>query len=239
MGKMNCMCEAEGRAWTACQPFRVGLSIPEQVLLGAAFDRRVLQAEACLADGWHSEHPPVVLVQRGALVEFLPDRDGGMHVLGLVLPGEMVIPTGRRMAQRQLQAVAETEVLVSTADRFDVLLEEVPQVRVNLLNMVQTQLADARTWQVVLGRKTATEKVATLVLWLWERQGRAVEVPLHLSRSGLGQLTGLSVETVSRQMKRLERAGAVRLPAPTRLILRNEAVLRDMAGEPEREGHFT
>jgi CRP/FNR family transcriptional regulator len=74
---------------------------------------------------------------------------------------------------------------------------------------------------VLLGRKTATEKVASFLLLLARRSTltgcahvAAPEVPrfeLPLTRADIADYLGLTIETVSRQITRLKSAGTIRL----------------------------
>jgi CRP/FNR family nitrogen fixation transcriptional regulator len=79
---------------------------------------------------------------------------------------------------------------------------------------------------IVLGRKSATEKVATFLLDLGRRAGTdAVELPM--SRADIADHLGLTIETVSRSFTQLEREHVIEIPAHRRsIVLRNKAALR-------------
>lgn len=219
--------------WVSHHPLLEGLDPAARDRVRAAFDRQPLAPDDPLPTGVGGR-APVAMVRQGALAEYVPDKRGGVHLFGLVLPGELVAPSGPRLPQRRLKALGDTEVLLCEAAAFDALQSEVPRLPVNLLWIAQTQLRQAHDWQILLGRKTAAERVASLVLWLWERQGRGAEVSLHLGREGLGQLCGLTFETVSRQMKALERAGALRLPQPSRVSVLDAELLLALTGDTPR-----
>jgi CRP/FNR family transcriptional regulator len=82
---------------------------------------------------------------------------------------------------------------------------------------------------VLLGRRTAEEKVAAFLLSMRDRWARVIQaqvwVPLPMSRQDIGDFLGLTVETVSRMMTKLAREktivitpDGVRLLAPQRLV---------------------
>jgi CRP-like cAMP-binding protein len=177
-----------------------------------------------------SDAPFVGLVRAGVLREDLRTRDGQRHLLALTFAGETLSPLLPRRTQRQLSAMGPTEVLTCGRDDFDRLAATIPRLRLNLLRLVQDQLAEAQRWQVLLGRMAAPERVAAMLAWFLDRQGAPDEKHLPLSRCELGQLTGLTLETVSRQMRALEKAGVIALPLPTRIRVLDACALNAMTG---------
>ena len=79
---------------------------------------------------------------------------------------------------------------------------------------------------ILLGRKSAAEKVATFLLNMAGRiDGDAIELPM--SRGDIADYLGLTVETVSRTLTHFERSGAIELSTARRTIrLRDEPALR-------------
>ena len=87
-------------------------------------------------------------------------------------------------------------------------------------------LERAQAHMILLGRKSATEKVATFLLDMAERvHVDAIELPM--SRSDIADYLGLTIETVSRTLTQLERNAIIALPTARRnIVLRNKAALR-------------
>ena len=88
-----------------------------------------------------------------------------------------------------------------------------------MLEMTLDELDAAREWMLLLGRKTAREKIASLLaivarrdasLHLRTPQGRMV-FDLPLTREAMADYLGLTLETVSRQMSALKRDGVITL----------------------------
>jgi len=99
------------------------------------------------------------------------------------------------------------------------------------------QLHRARDHAMLLGRKTATERVAS---FLCDMQSRAahdaqgwIELPMH--RADIADHLGLTVETVSRTLTQLRR-GRVIDTMPGKISIRAARQLADMASDAQAEG---
>lgn len=159
--------------------------------------------------------PQLDIVLRGAVRNEVTDADGGSRLCGMAFAGEFLSPAGPRTTAVRRSAIGETVLLSCDGDVFAALMSDIPRLRLNYLEDLQDRVDETRRWQVMLGRKTAMQRVASLLLSFWERQGRPVEMDLRLSRAEMGQILSLTFETVSRQIKALEKAGVVALPLPS------------------------
>ena len=104
---------------------------------------------------------------------------------------------------------------------------------------LERTLADmdaARDWMLLLGRKTAAEKVATLLLMFARRlapiepgRAQAIAFDLPLSRTDMADYLGLRIETVSRNIWELEAAGVVEIAGGRGISVPDLRVLERMA----------
>jgi CRP/FNR family transcriptional regulator len=141
------------------------------------------------------------------LSKLLPD--GRRQVIGFALPGDFL---GLAMASTHMfTADALTPVKVCQFSRvgFSQLIDKRPPLMRRLMEMVAHELSLAQDQMVILGRRTAEEKIAAFLIGMRDRyarlSGQCVDVPLPMSRHDIGDFLGLSVETVSRMMTRLAR----------------------------------
>jgi CRP/FNR family nitrogen fixation transcriptional regulator len=96
-----------------------------------------------------------------------------------------------------------------------------------VVTAVMRSLERAQNHMLLLGRKSAVEKIATFLLDLSERTAPADAVDLPMSRIDIADHLGLTIETVSRSLTQLERQGVIELPAHRRSIrLRDKAALK-------------
>jgi len=105
--------------------------------------------------------------------------------------------------------------------------------------MTLNELDVVRDWLLLLGRKTAQEKVATFLTILARRAAVSGSKPptdgltfeLPLTREAMGDCLGLSIESVSRQMTGLRRCGVIDLLDGRLIHVPNYLALLDVAGE--------
>ncbi|MGC5779461.1 helix-turn-helix domain-containing protein [Methylobacterium sp. NFXW15] len=92
-------------------------------------------------------------------------------------------------------------------------------------------LERAQDHMMLLGRKSARERIATFLVTFSRRMacaGTAVDLPM--SRTDMADHLGLTVESVSRAVTQLEREGLIALPPNRRMVvLRDEAALAQLA----------
>ncbi|MBB4265630.1 Crp/Fnr family transcriptional regulator [Roseospira visakhapatnamensis] len=113
------------------------------------------------------------------------------------------------------------------------LSQTAPEVQHRIMLRMIGKLATFHDHVLLLGRKTARERVASFLLSLSDRACRRGEPPsplvLPMGRADIADHIGLTVETVSRAMTRLKRDGLLDLPSPGLVVLRRPKALRGIA----------
>jgi CRP/FNR family nitrogen fixation transcriptional regulator len=100
----------------------------------------------------------------------------------------------------------------------------------NLLALALNGLVKAQQHQLVLGRRSATEKVAGFILDMIERLGGDDIVGLPMQRNDIADYLGLTFETVSRALRVLREEGAVRVPTVHQIEILDLDKLHELAG---------
>ena len=154
-------------------------------------------------------------------------EDGRRQMVGLLLPSDFVGRPGREIARFDVTAVTPTTLCCFRRRPFEQLLETTPNVSQRLLEMALDELDAAREWMLLLGRKTAREKLASLIAIIARRASIAgetgrydeISVDLPLTREAMSDYLGLTLETVSRQMSALRKDGVIELEGNRRIII--------------------
>ncbi|MDD9909127.1 MAG: Crp/Fnr family transcriptional regulator [Ahrensia sp.] len=162
-------------------------------------------------------------------------RDGRQQIVGLQFAPDFM---GRPFSEHtDVDAVASTNVRLCSfpVSVLEEMLEESPAMERRLYQQTMAELDEARDWLFALGRKSAREKVASFLLLIATHSDPAetgescLRVELPLKRADIADFLGLTIETVSRQITNLRKAGVIevvdrnRVDIPSLSALRNEA----------------
>jgi len=123
--------------------------------------------------------------------------------------------------------------------QFEDILKRSQPLERRLLEMTLDELDAARDWMVLLGRKTAEERLASFLMVLANRSamlskrtlsnGQEAQIPL--TREAIAEFLGLTIETISRQFTSLRRAGVIELADRRSFVIRDLGRLRQMTGD--------
>lgn len=127
-------------------------------------------------------------------------------------------------------AIAHTEccILSTSAETFSRIIQHFPQVALDSLRLVATRLRDAQSTIEQLSGYPVEHRVVNLLLRLatrlQEQQPGAEPITLPLSRQDVAEMTGTTVESASRVLSELKKAGLIesgrrwiRIPDPAAL----------------------
>lgn len=188
----------------------------------------------------------LMVVRSGLLRTHRWDASDGRLITGFVLPGEIAgleaISGGRH--RDSITAVDTSSVCLLAYPELEALMRELPALHEHFLRLLSHELARARDMLGLFGRRTARERVASVLVDLVDRQaGRGLSsTQLHLGMTwrDLASYLRLAPPTVSRALHELEADGLLRSRGGE-VMLQDPEALRAMAGgamrrRPERVG---
>ena len=126
------------------------------------------------------------------------------------------------------EAVGDVQVIAYRRSRLSTIIEEDAVFRDRIMTATLRNLQRAQDHMLLLGRKTAQEKLATFLLDMAERLSDDAEhFDLPMQRSDIADHLGLTIETVSRTLTQFTRSGLIRLlPAGRSIGLCNRMALK-------------
>ena len=146
-------------------------------------------------------------------------EDGRRQIMGILLPSDFIGRPDHSTSEYDI--TASTDVLMCLFERsaFQIMLNTSPALGPRLLEKTMDELDAAREWLLLLGRKSAREKMATLLLLIatkmialkGDETAQHVDFNIPLTRDTIADYLGLTVETVSRQITLLKKDGIIRL----------------------------
>jgi CRP/FNR family nitrogen fixation transcriptional regulator len=115
----------------------------------------------------------------------------------------------------------------------DALASSNPALARRLREMAAVNLRAAHARLVLLGRKTASERIASFLLEMAERlpRARANVLDLPMGRTDIADHLGLTIETVCRLLGHLRRDGTIGIERGS-ITIRDMPALRHMASAP-------
>ncbi|ESY89824.1 transcriptional regulator [Mesorhizobium sp. LNHC209A00] len=144
--------------------------------------------------------------------------DGRQQIVGLQFAPDFL---GRPFkVESAINAEAATAVSVCSFPKTAIerMMKESPELEHRLLKQTLNELDEARDWMVTLGRKSASEKVASFLLMIAKNidpmldpAAQSTRFDLPLTRADIADFLGLTIETVSRQLTRLRSDGVIRI----------------------------
>lgn len=169
----------------------------------------------------------VASVVRGVATLSQTLQDGRTQMVGLLLPSDFMGRPGRKTSPYDVTAVSNVTLCCFRRRPFEQLLASTPHIAERLLTMSLDELDAAREWMLVLGRKTAREKIASLLTIIARREAQAsltaskgpIVIDLALTREAMADYLGLTLETVSRQISALKAEGILVLDGKRRILV--------------------
>ncbi|MEO8529605.1 MAG: Crp/Fnr family transcriptional regulator [Deltaproteobacteria bacterium] len=163
-------------------------------------------------------------------------EDGRRQMVGLLLPSDFMGRPDRDVVPYDVTAVTDLTFCCFRRQPFARVVEATPHVASRLLEKTMDELDAAREWMMILGRKTARERIASLLVILMRRnhalQGDDTAVfDLPLTREQIADYLGLTLETVSRQFSALKGDGMIELVGRHGIRIVHAARLQVETGE--------
>jgi CRP/FNR family nitrogen fixation transcriptional regulator len=191
-----------------------------QVVLG--------KGEELFAEGDEAEF--FYQVVSGAIRSYKLLSDGRRQIDAFHLRGDIFGLEAGSEHRFSAEAISDATVIAYRSSRLGVLIEDDAAFRDRIMTATLRSLERAQDHMLLLGRKTAQEKMATFLLGMAERLSKDDEhFDLPMQRSDIADHLGLTIETVSRTLTQFARSGLIRLlPAGRSIGLCNKMALRGL-----------
>jgi CRP/FNR family transcriptional regulator, anaerobic regulatory protein len=146
-----------------------------------------------------------------SLSKLLPD--GRRQIVGFRFAGDLLGLSAGRDHSYSAETLSRVTLYRFDRKSFARFSMDHPKVEHQLLSLASEELVRAQEHLLILGRKTATERLATVLIRLARRIGRhdrdGWRVDLPMTRADLADYMGLTTETVSRTFAYLRGEGVV------------------------------
>ena len=166
-------------------------------------------------------------VVSGSIRSYKLLSDGRRQIDAFHLPGDIFGLEAGSEHRFSAEAVGDVTVIAYRRSRLSALIQDDAGFGDRLMNATLRSLERAQDHMLLLGRKTAQEKMATFLLDMADRLSDDHEhFELPMQRSDIADHLGLTIETVSRTLTQFARNGLIELlPASRSIGLCNKLAL--------------
>jgi CRP/FNR family transcriptional regulator, nitrogen fixation regulation protein len=170
----------------------------------------------------------VYQVIRGAVRTYKLLSDGRRQIGAFHLAGDVFGLDPGSAHRLTAEAITDTTVRLVKRRSLEVAAGSNVKVAHHLWTMTAGDLRHAEDHMLLLGRKTAIERVATFLLEMDRRLAKAGMMALPMCRRDIGDYLGLTLETVSRALSQLNDEGILMFSSARQIVLRNRQRLANM-----------
>ncbi len=165
------------------------------------------------------------------LFKLLPD--GRRQITGFAGPGHFLGLAVSANYSFSAEAITDVKLCRFSRPRMRQMLHDFPALEETLLEVASNDLVCAQEQMLLLGRKTARERLASFLV-ARAHDGVPSDMPrtrLHLAmtREDIADYLGLTIETVSRTFSKLKADKLIAIPSPPEIILLNLNALQAVA----------
>lgn len=237
-GKLHCDWQvgALGSPCTVCQVRGLTICAPLaqddlQHMVTIVSERRLETGDTVFSEGDPADH--LFNITAGTMMVYRLLADGRRQITGFLFPGDFLGLGSDQTYRYSAEALTPATVCRFQRPALQKALEKFPAMEQRLFGMASNELAAAQDQMVLLGRKTAQEKLASFLLMLSKRAERRGQkpnpIPLAMNRAEIGDYLGLTIETTSRVFTRMKQSGVIALLPSSHIEIRDFDALEELA----------
>ena len=181
-----------------------------------------------IEEGDPAEHFFNVTAGTAKLFKLLPD--GRRQITGFAPRGTFLGLAVSSTYAFGAEAVEAMRVCRFSRAKLRLLLDDFPAMETRLLEVASNELVAAQEQMLLLGRKTARERLASFLVTRASCGARYAEkVTLPMTRSDIADYLGLTIETVSRTLTRFKSERLIDIPSASEIVMRDHGALESLA----------
>ncbi|MEM6903228.1 MAG: helix-turn-helix domain-containing protein [Pseudomonadota bacterium] len=159
--------------------------------------------------------------------------DGRRQIIGFLGTGDLIGMSPQANYPFTAEAVTRVNFCRFNREQMRAVFGEYPAMRERIFQIASNELNEAQDQMLLLGRKTAQEKIASFLLNRLRKAerlgGGGTSIELPMSRHDIGDFLGLTTETVSRSFTSLKSSGLITLDGTSRVKLTDRDGLEALA----------
>ena len=192
--------------YNLCLP--LGLERADMSLLESIVRRKVTYKRGQIFYRAGKRFDYIYAIRNGSAKTYLCTEDGHMQITGFHIAGELLglSALAARQYTCEARALETTSVCMVDAAQFEELAQEIPSLQYQMLTIMSKQIRHDEELMLLLGKRSAEEKLAGYLVGLSRRYASRnyspTEFHLSMSRGDIGNYLGIAEETVCRILGR-------------------------------------
>jgi len=165
--------------------------------------------------------------------------DGRRQITGFLSDGDFFGMPNDDLYCYTAEAITDVEICRFPRKKIFSSFEQIPKLGKRAFEMTRTELHSAHEHMLILGRKTAQEKLSSFLLHMMHKfnlcktadqtKMALPHLSLPMSRADIADYLGLTVETVSRQFSALQKRKFIELKDAHTVVLREPKRLYNLS----------
>jgi CRP/FNR family transcriptional regulator len=159
-------------------------------------------------------------------------QDGRIQIIGFLYPGDFFGSYKKGKYNYSAQAIGNVATCEFKEDILNNHMDENPVLSRELLNMTTNELILAQDRIKVLGKLTATERVANFIFNISKQRARINwqdnPISLPMTRQDIADYLGLTIATVSREITNLKTSSVIKMISTSQIYIRDKTKLTEL-----------
>jgi len=159
-------------------------------------------------------------------------QDGRIQIIGFLYPGDFFGSYKKGGYNYSAQAIGDVAVCEFKENVLNDHMNKNPRLSLELLNMTTNELILAQDRVKVLGKLTATERVANFISNISKQRARIKwqdnPISLPMSRQDIADYLGLTIATVSREITNLKISSTIKMISTNQIYLNDKTKLAEL-----------
>jgi CRP/FNR family transcriptional regulator, nitrogen fixation regulation protein len=168
-------------------------------------------------------------IKSGCIRTYRTLNDGRRQIDAFYIPGDVFGLEVRNFHNVSAEAVTRCKADIIARKALMARVGTEVAIANHLLALTGVELHRAQNHNLIL-LKGAHERMVCFLLDMAKRQNNSREIDLPMMRGDIADYLGLTTETVSRMLWKLESVSVISIPKRWRVIIRNMPMLQEFAG---------